>query len=52
MAQVKNTSKGLRYIGDVKIIPGQTEEVADSDLKSTVVLAWVEAGEIEVVKAK
>lgn len=52
MAQVKNTSKGLRYIGDVQIIPGKTEDVSDADLKSPVVQAWVEAGEIEVVKAK
>lgn len=52
MAQVKNTSKGLRYISDVKIIPGQTEEVADAELKSPVVQAWIEAGDIEVVKAK
>lgn len=52
MSQVKNTSKGLRYIGDVKIIPGQTEEVADAELKSPVVKAWIEAGDIEVVKAK
>ncbi|MGL5327557.1 MAG: hypothetical protein ACRC91_23105 [Aeromonas sp.] len=52
MAQVKNTSNGLRYIGDVKIIPGKTEEVADAELKSPVVQAWIEAGDIEVVKAK
>ena len=52
MAQVKNNTKGFRYIGDVQIPPGKTAEVADSELKSPVVAAWVEAGDIEVVKAK
>jgi len=52
MAQVKNNTKGVRYIGEVKILPGKTAEVADAELKSPVVAAWVEAGDVEVVKAK
>lgn len=52
MAQVKNNTKGVRYIGEVKILPGKSAEVADAELKSPVVAAWVEAGDVEVVKAK
>lgn len=52
MAQVKNNTLGTRYIGEVRILAGKTEEVPDAEMKSAVVQAWVEAGDVEVVKAK
>ena len=48
MAEVKNKTKGLRYIGDVTIVPGQSAEVPDELLESDVVKCWIEQGDIEV----
>ncbi|MGL4250959.1 MAG: hypothetical protein ACRDCI_11795 [Plesiomonas shigelloides] len=49
MAKVKNNTKGIRYVGEAKLLPGKEGDVADADLQGVVAQSWLESGDIEIV---
>ncbi|MGL5488898.1 MAG: hypothetical protein ACRDC6_21815 [Shewanella sp.] len=49
MAKVKNNTKGIRYVGEAKLLPGKEGDVDEADLVGVVAQSWLASGDIEIV---